>query len=37
MIYLIGGAPSVGKRILCQQLPAALGIGWISTDLLLEG
>lgn len=36
MIYLIGGAPRVGKSILCQQLAAKLNIGWISTDLLME-
>ena len=36
MIYIIGGAPRVGKSILCQQLSAKLGIGWISTDLLME-
>lgn len=35
MIYLIGGAPRVGKSILCQQLAAKLRIGWISTDLLV--
>ncbi len=34
MIYLIGGAPRVGKSILTQQLARDLGIGWISTDLL---
>jgi len=36
MIYMIGGAPRVGKSILCQQLAPKLGIGWISTDLLME-
>ena len=36
MIYLIGGAPRAGKSTLCQQLSAKLGIGWISTDLLME-
>jgi hypothetical protein len=36
MIYLIGGAPRVGKSILCQQVSAKLKIGWISTDLLME-
>ena len=36
MIYLIGGAPRVGKSTLCQQMSARLGIGWISTDLLME-
>jgi hypothetical protein len=36
MIYLIGGAPRVGKTILAQQIAAKLKIGWISTDLLLE-
>jgi 2-phosphoglycerate kinase len=33
---MIGGAPRVGKSTLCQQLSAKLGIGWISTDLLME-
>ena len=36
MIYLVGGAPRVGKSILAQQLAAQLKIGWISTDLLLD-
>jgi len=36
MIYLIGGAPRVGKSILSQQFAPTRGIGWISTDLLLE-
>jgi 2-phosphoglycerate kinase len=36
MIYLIGGAPRVGKSVLCQQVAAKLKIGWISTDLLME-
>jgi hypothetical protein len=36
MIYLIGGAPRVGKSILCQQFSAKLRIGWISTDSLLD-
>ena len=36
MIYLIGGAPRAGKSILAQQLSAALKIGWVSTDLLME-
>jgi hypothetical protein len=36
MIYLIGGAPRVGKSILCQQVAARLRAGWISTDLLLD-
>ena len=35
MIYLIGGAPRVGKSVLTQQLAKDLGIGWISTDLLM--
>ena len=34
MIYLIGGAPRVGKSILCQQVAVRLGLGWISTDVL---
>jgi hypothetical protein len=36
MIYLIGGAPRVGKSILGQRIAARLRIGWISTDLLVE-
>ncbi|GHO49559.1 hypothetical protein [Ktedonospora formicarum] len=36
MIYLIGGAPRVGKTILAQQLCTTLKIGWISTDLLMD-
>jgi len=36
LIYLIGGAPRSGKSILGQQIAARLGIGWISTDLLME-
>jgi hypothetical protein len=36
MIYLIGGAPRVGKSVLCQQVAARWKIGWVSTDLLME-
>jgi 2-phosphoglycerate kinase len=36
MIYLVGGAPRVGKSILGQRIAAKLKIGWISTDLLWE-
>lgn len=36
MIYLIGGAPRVGKSVLCQRAAAKMKIGWISTDLLME-
>jgi hypothetical protein len=36
VIYLIGGAPRVGKSILGLQVSAKLQVGWISTDLLLE-
>lgn len=36
MIYMIGGAPRVGKTILCQKVAANLKIGWVSTDLLME-
>lgn len=36
MMYLIGGAPRVGKTILAQQLCATLKVGWISTDLLMD-
>jgi hypothetical protein len=34
MIYLVGGAPRVGKSILGQQVSANLQIGWVSTDVL---
>ena len=36
MMYLIGGAPRVGKTILAQQLCTTLKVGWISTDLLTD-
>lgn len=36
MVYLIGGAPRVGKSVLCQQFAAKRGVGWISTDLLVD-
>jgi hypothetical protein len=36
MIYLIGGAPRAGKSILGQRVAARLGVGWVSTDLLME-
>jgi len=36
MIYLIGGAPRVGKTILSQRLCVTLKVGWISTDLLMD-
>jgi hypothetical protein len=36
VIYLVGGAPRVGKSILGQQVAAKLAIGWISTDVLKE-
>ena len=36
MIYLIGGAPRVGKSILGQRVAVNLKTGWISTDLLAE-
>jgi 2-phosphoglycerate kinase len=36
VIYLIGGAPRVGKSILSQQVSAKLKVGWVSTDLLME-
>lgn len=35
VIYLIGGAPRVGKTTLAHQISARLGIGWISTDALI--
>ena len=36
MIYLVGGAPRVGKSIVCQQVAARLAIGWMSTDVLVQ-
>lgn len=36
MIYLIGGAPRIGKTILSQRLCTTLKVGWTSTDLLLD-
>lgn len=36
MIYLIGGAPRVGKSILSQRIAAQHATGWISTDILIE-
>lgn len=36
MIYLVGGAPRVGKSILGQQVAANLKTSWISTDLLVD-
>lgn len=36
MIYLIGGAPRVGKSVLCVHFAARLRAGWISTDLLVD-
>jgi hypothetical protein len=36
MIYIIGGAPRVGKSILGQQVSAQLKVGWVSTDLLIQ-
>lgn len=36
MIFLVGGAPRVGKSILAQHVAANLKAGWISTDLLAE-
>ena len=36
MLYLIGGAPRVGKTILAQQLCTTRSVGWISTDLLTD-
>ncbi len=36
MIYLVGGAPRVGKSILGQRLSANLCVGWISTDVLMQ-
>ena len=35
MIYLIGGAPRVGKTTLTQRIVAQMGIGWVSTDALM--
>ena len=36
MIYMIGGAPRVGKSILGQQVSAKFKAGWVSTDLLMQ-
>jgi len=36
VIYLVGGAPRAGKTIASQQIASELGIGWVSTDLLVE-
>lgn len=36
MIFLIGGAPRVGKSILSQRIATKLNVGWVSTDLLME-
>jgi len=36
MIYLVGGAPRVGKSMLSQQTASKLTISWISTDVLKE-
>ena len=36
VIYLVGGAPRAGKSIVSQQIAFELGIGWVSTDLLVE-
>lgn len=36
VIYLIGGAPRVGKSILCQRVACKLKSGWVSTDLLMQ-
>lgn len=36
MIYLVGGAPRAGKSLLGQRVAARLGIGWVSTDLLVD-
>lgn len=34
MIYLIGGAPRLGKSIIARRLSKKLGIPWVSTDFL---
>jgi 2-phosphoglycerate kinase len=34
MLYLIGGAPRVGKSIIAQQLMKEKGVPWLSTDVL---
>jgi hypothetical protein len=36
MIYLVGGAPRVGKSILGQQVAIKLKTSWISTDVLRD-
>ncbi len=34
MIYLVGGAPCVGKSVIARQLMKERGIPWLSTDAL---
>jgi hypothetical protein len=36
MIYLVGGAPRVGKSILCQRIATRRSLGWISTDVVMD-
>ena len=36
MVYLIGGAPRVGKSILGQRIATKLKTSWISTDILWQ-
>jgi len=36
VIYLVGGAPRAGKSVVSQQIASELGVGWVSTDLLVE-
>lgn len=34
MLYLIGGAPRVGKSVVAKQLMKETGVPWLSTDVL---
>ena len=34
IVYLVGGAPRVGKSVLAQRLLAADGIPWLPTDVI---
>lgn len=36
MIYLIGGAPRLGKSVLARRLSKETGIPWLSTDVLRQ-
>jgi 2-phosphoglycerate kinase len=36
VIYFVGGAPRAGTSIVNQQIASELGVGWVSTDWLVE-